>query len=195
MWARRIARRIGWTSNSLRRTSDRIEAWATAALIVAILPIGPWAAGRAATAVYRHDVRTNVYERAHRFRVPGVLMEDATWHADPTGAGQPAPDAVLVVVSWSRRNGAVQTGTAAAPVGQRAGSTVQIWVDDGGAQSAPPAQRSPQADATVAAVLTVCVLTGGFAGVRQAFRSMLNRRRLRSWQAEWRAVEPRWSRR
>jgi hypothetical protein len=195
MWVRRIVRRIGWTSSPLCRTSDRIEAWATTALIVVILSIGPWAAARAATAVYRHDLRMNVYERAHRFRVHGVLMEDAAWHADSIGYGQPTPDSVLVVVSWPRRNGAVETGTAAAPVGQRAGSTVQIWVDDGGSQSAPPAQRSPRADATGVAVLALCVLTGGFVGVRQTFRSMLNRRRLRSWQAEWLAVEPRWSRR
>jgi hypothetical protein len=110
MWVRRIVRRIGWTSSPLCRTSDRIEAWATTALVVVILSIGP-------------------------------------------------------------------------------------WVDDGGSQSAPPAQRSPRADATAAAVLAWCVLTGGFVGVRQTFRSMLNRRRLRSWQAEWLAVEPRWSRR
>jgi hypothetical protein len=195
MWARRIARRIGWTTNPLRRTSDRIEALATTGLIVAILSIGPWAAVHAATAAYRYDVRMNVYERAHRFPVQGVLMEDAAWHADPAAYGQPAPDAVLVLVSWSRRDGVVVTGTAAAPVGQRAGSTVRIWIDDGGAQSSPPAQRSPRADATVAAVLAVLLVTGGFAGVRQIVRSMLNRRRLRSWQAEWRAVEPRWSRR
>jgi hypothetical protein len=195
MWTTRIARGLGWTSNPLRRTSDRVEAWATTALIVAILLFGPWAAVHAATAVYRHDVRSNAYERAHRFSVQGVLMENATWHADSADPGQPAPDSVPTLVSWSWQNGAVKTGTAFASVGQRAGTQVQIWVDDRGALSVPPAQRSPQTDAGVAALLAVCAMSGGFAGVRRIIRWMLDRRRLRSWQSEWRAVGPRWSKR
>jgi hypothetical protein len=193
MWARRIARRLGWTRNPLRRTSDRIEAWSTAALIVVILSIGPWAAMHAATTAYRHDIKMNAYERAHRFPVQAVLLADATWHVDATDAGQAAPETVPVLVSWSWQNGVVKTGTGFAPVGQRSGSTVRIWVDDHGARSVEPAQRSPRTDATVAVALVVCVASAGFAGIRQIVRWLLDRRRLRSWQAEWRVVERRWS--
>jgi hypothetical protein len=195
MWTTRVARRLGWTRNPLRRTSDRVEGWATTALIVAILLFGPWAAVHTVTAVYRYDILTNAYERAHRFAVQGVLMEDAIWPDDAADAGQPPPDSVPVLVSWSWQNGAVKTGTAYASVGQRIGSTVQIWIDDRGAQSAAPGQRSPRTDAIVAVVLGACAVFAGFAGVRRIIRWALDRRRLRSWQAEWRAVGPRWSKR
>jgi hypothetical protein len=193
MWARRIARRTGWSHNPLRRTSDRVEAWATMVLIVAMVLIAPWLAAKAAHGTYRNDIRTTAYEEAHRFTVRAVLLEDAAWHADSTQDGRPPPDLVPTLARWSFRDGIVRTGTVLAHVGQRAGSTMVIWVDDRGVLSGPPGHRSPRTDAMLAAVLTVCAVAGGLAGVHGMIRWMLTRHRLRSWQTEWTAVDRRWS--
>ena len=196
MWARQIARRMGWSHNPLRRTSDRVEAWATMVLIAAMVLIAPWLAAKAAHATYRDDIRTTAYEEAHRYAVRAVLLEDASWQADSTDStegGGPPPDLVPTSARWSLRDGVVRTETVLAHVGQRAGSTMVIWVDDRGALSGPPGHRSPQTDAMLVAVLTLCAVAGALAGVLGIIRWMLNRHRLRSWQAEWTVIERRWS--
>jgi hypothetical protein len=193
MWARRIARRMGWSHNPLRRTSDRVEAWATMVLIVVMILIAPWLAAKAAHGMYRDDIRTTAYEEAHRFAVRAVLLEDASWYADSTEASRPPPDFVPTLARWSFPDGIVHTETVLAHVGQRAGSTMVIWVDDRGVVSGAPGHRSPWTDAMLAGVLTLCAVAGGLAGVRGVILWMLNRHRLRSWQAEWTAVERRWS--
>jgi hypothetical protein len=193
MWARQIARRTGWSHNPLRRTSDRVEAWATMVLIVAMVLIAPWLAAKAAHGTYRDDIRTTAYEEAHNFAVGAVLLEDAAWHADSTQDDRPPLDFVPTLVRWSFRDGVARTGTVLAHVGQRAGSTMVIWVDDRGVLSGPPGHRSPRMDAALAAVLTVCAVAGGLAVVHGLIRWMLTRHRLRSWQTEWTAVDRRWS--
>src|SRR4051794_22107876 len=105
MWARRIVRWMGWSRNPLRRTSDRVEAWVTMTLIVAMVLIAPGLADKAANGTYRHDVRTTAYEKAHRFAVQAVLLEDASWHADSSQDGGPPPDLEPTLVGWSFRDG------------------------------------------------------------------------------------------
>jgi hypothetical protein len=190
-----MVRRMGWTDNPLRRVSDRIESWTTTIVLLAIVLAMPWTAIRAAEATYRAEMRTNADERAHRFPVRAVLLEDASWHPGPAGGSRPPPDAVPARGRWSAPNGVAATGTILAHLGQRAGTTVDVWVDERGVLSGPPAQRSPGTDAAMVALLTALGVSGALAGLLSVARRLLNRHRMRGWQREWRAVEPFWSKR
>ena len=193
MWAGHLARRKGLEENPLRRTSDRVEAWLTLVLIAAMVLVASWAAWTAARATYRDDVRLVAYERMHRFRVEAVLLEDAPWPAAAAG-GQTAPRSVPTMARWPSPDGAIHTGTVFADAGPRAGSAVVPWVDDRGVITGPPPYRNPRMDAALAGLLAACAVVTGLAGIRWTVRRLLDRRRLRSWQTEWSAVEPRWSR-
>jgi len=49
-------------------------------------------------------------------------------------------------------------------------------------------------DAAMAAVLVLCGVGGGLAGIRRIIRWQLDRRRIRAWQLEWTTVGPGWTR-
>src|SRR6185437_12393119 len=76
MWIRRLVRGWGWGRNPLRRTTDRVEAWLTLVLVVAMLVIAPWAGSRAAHAAYRDTVRMAAWQAQHRFPVEAVVLQD-----------------------------------------------------------------------------------------------------------------------
>ena len=192
MWFLRMVRRMGWGRNPLRRTSDRIEAWASLLLMGTMLVIGPWAASHAAHAAFRNDVRATAWEMQHRFQVNAVLLQAA--RQDPGDSTSPPPENVPAVARWIGRDGTVHTGTVFADEGSRAGTSVQIWIDDYGLVSDPPGRRSAPTDAAMAAMLVLCGIAGGLAGIRQIIRWQLDRRRIRAWQVEWTTVGPGWTR-
>jgi hypothetical protein len=188
----RMIRALGWGRNPLRRTSDRIEAYLTLLLIAAAFVVGPWAASRAALATYRSDLRATAWETQHRFQVDALLLEDA--RQDPADATSPPTDDVPTSAQWTGRDALVHSGTAYVRSGTRAGTKVQIWVDDRGLQTGPPGMRSPHADAAMAAVFTLFGIAAGLAGIRRVIRWQLDRRRLRAWQLEWMTAGPGWTR-
>ena len=195
MWARRMARRLYLTRNPLRRIADRIEAWLTVLLVLVMLLVAPWAGWWAGRERYRDDMRANAWERQHRYAVAAVLLEDGSaW--DGGGADDvPPPRSVLTPARWTGPEGAVHTGRIFAGPDGRAGDTVRIWVDEHGAPAARPMHRNATTDAVVAALLLVAVLGAVLSGLRRIAIWRLDRRRLRSWQAEWMIVGPRWSHR
>ena len=193
MWIGRMVRRMGWGRNPLRRTTDRVEAWLTLVLVATMVVIAPLAVSRAAHAAYRDTIRTAAWEVQHRFQVEAVLLEDA--RQDPTGDEPPPQENIPTIARWTGRDGIVHTGTAYADNGTRAGTTIRIWIDDRGLLSGPPSRRDPRVDAAMAALLTVCGIAAGFAGIRRILRWLLDRRRMRAWQLEWMTTEPGWSRR
>jgi hypothetical protein len=195
MWARRTARRMGWTRNPLRRTSDRLEAWLTFLLIMILLLIAPWAGWWAGRERYRDDIRANDWERQHRFAVTAELLEDGSRSVGRAPDDVPAPRSVLTPARWTGPDGAVHAGRIFAGPVRKAGSTVQIWVDEHGKPATRPMHRNPILDAMVAALLLVAGLVAGLSGLRRIAISRLDRRRLRAWQAEWLIVGPRWSHR
>jgi hypothetical protein len=187
---------MAWSRNPLRRASDRIEAGVTYLLIMAMLSISPWASWSAAQATYRHDVRLTAWERQHRFPVTAVLMQDAPEPVGATDAGMPPPVAPQTAARWTGPDGVIHNGTIDVDAGMRRGSTVPIWVDDDGAVAMAPGRRSATGDAVAVAVAVVLGLAVGLGGIhRIVVVWWLDRRRLRSWQAEWLVVGPRWSHR
>jgi hypothetical protein len=196
MWNRRIVHAMPWRRAPLRRGSDKIQAWLTLVVVLAALMVAPWAAWWTASTTYGAEVRASEWEAQHIHAVAAVLVQDATTGRSPTGgAALPGPEHVPVRARWTGPDGTLRSGTLPVGVGTRAGSTVTVWVDDDGALSSPPRRRNPTLDASVAATFAVSSVIALLGGVRRVVVWRLDRRRLRSWGAEWLVVGPGWSRR
>lgn len=194
MWERRIVRRMPWRRAQLRRGSDKLQAWLTLVVIMAVLLAAPWAAWWSASTTYGAEVRASEWEAAHRRAVAAVLVQDA---AAPPAAGEalPGPEHVPAPVRWTGSDGTVRSAAVPVAVGTRAGSAVTVWVDERGALTSPPRRRNPTLDASVAATFAVTAVIVFLGGARRLVVWRLDRRRLRSWEAEWQIIGPRWSRR
>ena len=179
----------------MRRRSDRIEAWVTFAVVMTILLIAPLAGWWAGRESYRQDVRTNDWERQHRFSVTAVLLQDATATEVAVGDAAVAATVVRTPARWTDPRGLSHSGMVFAGIGAKAGDTVPVWVDDAGAVAGAPGGRNPGMDATVPAVLAAFSVAAVLAALRRLVVWRLDRRRLQSWQAEWAVVGPRWSHR
>jgi hypothetical protein len=193
MWIRRTVRGMGWGRNPLRRTTDRVEAWLTLVLVAVTLVVAPLAASRVAHEAYRDTVRAAAWESQHLFQAEAVLLQDA--RQGPAGDEPTPQENVPAIARWTDRDGIVHTGTAYTANGTRAGTTISIWIDDRGLLSGPPSRRQPRVDAAMAAILTVCGIAVGLAGIRRIMHCLLDRRRMRAWQLEWMTTGPGWSRR
>ena len=191
----RIARRMPWSRVTLRRRSDRIQAWLTLTLILGALVGAPWVAWWVAGTTYRDEVRAGAWERQHHHPVAAVLTQDASGRAGPGGDVPPAPARVSAPAYWTGPDGLTHAGVVTVEVGTRSGSTVSIWIDDHGSLVTAPRRRNPVLGATIAGTLTLVASAALLSGVRRVVVWRLDRRRLRSWEAEWRIVGPLWSRR
>src|SRR5262249_35331921 len=130
----RVARRLGFDHNPLRRPSDLIEAWLLPAVIAVFLIVSPLLVGAASAWVHNENPAAQPAERSwHRVTavllqaVPGPLMSDnganswITWTpARWTAGGRP------------------HVGQVPAVAGSSAGSTVPVWLDRAGNVQAPP---------------------------------------------------------
>jgi hypothetical protein len=195
MWERRIVRRMPWRRAPLRRGSDKLQAWLTLAMIMTALVAAPWVAWWTASTTYGAEVRAAEWEVAHRRTVAAVLTQDAA--AGPPAAGEalPGPEYTPAPVRWTDPDGTVRSAKVAVAVGTRAGSAVTVWVDEHGALTSPPRRRNPTLDASVAATFAATAVLALLGGARRIVVWRLDRRRLRSWEAEWQIVGPGWSRR
>jgi hypothetical protein len=188
-------RRWAGRRNPLRRSSDRIEAFVTFVLLAMMLMIAPWVAWSIAGQTYRGDVRATEWDRAHRFPATAELLRDAPGPEQQTGDAIPAQPARGTLARWTGPDMSVHTGLVLADFGSRQGSTVPIWIDDHGAPTGSPKQRSPKMDAAMASLLTLAVLGALLFGAHRLVVWRLDRRRMRAWQQEWLEVEPRWTHR
>jgi hypothetical protein len=188
----RLARRLGFDRNPLRRGSDRVEAVLRLVLILLVvvaIPVAAVAAGRWADHFALHRAQI---QRAANHQVTAVLLEDAP------GTGVPDPytsvQTAWVPARWQPPGEPPRTGQVLALVGARKGSTVQTWVDSSGAVTDPPLERRVIVGDVWLAVMATCLmslLVLLVAGV--LVRRVLDRQRLRAWEAEWRASGPLWS--
>jgi len=188
----RCARRLGFDRNPLRRGTDRIETVIRLAALILFLvgvPVVTYIAGLQADHLALRQAHA---QQAADHEVTAVLLNQAP----PTGIPDPYTSIQLtwVLARWQLPGGPVRTGEVLAAAGARAGSTVQVWVDRSGAiTSSPPNERVIAGDVCVAAVtacLVACLLVLGSSALA---RRALDRRRLRAWDAEWRATGPLWS--
>ena len=188
----RLARWLGIDRNPLRRGTDRVEA----ALRLVVILLAVVAVPAAAVAVGRwadHDARHRAQaQMAVDHQVTAVLLRDAP------AIGTPDPytsvQTAWVPARWQPPGQSPRTGEVLALVGARKGSTVRTWIDPSGAITDPPLGHRVVVGDVWLAVMATCLLSWLLllaAGVLA--RRGLDRRRLRAWEAEWRASGPLWS--
>jgi hypothetical protein len=188
----RLARWLGFDRNPLRRGTDRVEAALRVVLILLIMvavPIAAVVVGRWADHDALHRAQA---QRAADRQVTAVLLEDspATGVPDPYTNVQTA----WVTARWQPPGQPPRTGQVLALTGAHKGSTVRTWVDPSGAVTEPPLDHRIVVGDVWLAVMTTCFMSSLLllaAGVLA--RRVLDRRRLRAWEAEWRASGPLWS--
>jgi len=175
--------------NPLRRTLDRVEAAIVAGLAIAFLAGAPVAAVTAAHLAAALGARTAQAQRSWH-QLPGVLLADVPG----SGYGRSGP---VAPARWAAPGWGARTGTVAAPPGARAGSTVLVWVDASGHLATAPPLRLAQVNeqAVLAAAAAVVALGYLLSSAGLLAYGLLGRRRLAAWDADWRATEPRWTRR
>jgi len=178
----------GWwpDRNPLRRRCDRAEAAIVTVLVAAFLAGAPLMALAAGRQAQGSGPRPGHAQPAGWHQVPAVLRT-ATIHRF---APSPAP----AWAQWTAPGGVKHTGRVLAPAGFAAGAVVPVWVDAAGRLAGPPAQSAQQdsralADGMVAVLLLAELLWG--AGL--AACGAVDRRRWAAWDAEWRAIGPKWS--
>lgn len=209
-------RKIGLDGNPLRRTSDRVEAWFTVLLLVALVLVMPYAAWRAGRVSYTAGVRTERVEQAHRYRTEAVLLPNpdtgGTPAANPGGAagddppagadsdaaaparGSAADSRVRAYAQWTGVDGSEHHGFVPVAAPAQPGTRVPVWTDAAGDIVGPPQRRSETViDAATVAVVTAAVVAGLLAAVRVVVRRALDAHRLARWQEAWWQYEPRWT--
>ncbi len=187
----RCARWLGLDRDPLRRRTDRIEAamrLATVILLLVAVPLLCIAVGQLAAHLAQRQAHA---QAATERQVTAVLLQGVRpgHTADPYSSVQMS----MARARWQPPGQPSRSGQILAPVGARAGSIVTIWVDAAGAVTGPP--DTGVIDAAVAvAVVNTCLAAGLILLVSNWLaRRALERRRLSEWDAEWRAIGPRWT--
>jgi hypothetical protein len=188
----RLARWLGIDRNPLRRGTDRVEAALRLVMIllaVVAVPAAAVAAGQWADHYALHRAQA---QRAVNHQVIAVLLEDAP------ASGIPDPytnvQTSWVPARWQPPDRPPRTGEVLVLAGAHKGSTVRTWIDPSGAVTGPPLDHRVLVGDVWLAVVATCLLSWMLllaAGV--LVRRVLDRRRLRAWEAEWRANGPLWS--
>ena len=114
----------------LVRTTDRIEALVLVLTVVVSLPAAPVAA---AVGTEVHDSRHHIYaEQAHTRHAVAATVTDV-----PASQQVLRTSMITVPPRWSAA-GAERTGTVKAPSPAKTGDSIEIWVDNEGAQVPAP---------------------------------------------------------
>jgi len=188
----RFARRLGVDRNPLRRRTDRIEAvirLATMILLLAAVPLAMITAGRQADHLALSQVHA---QQVADHQVTAVLLQQAP----ATGVPNPYSSVQMttVLARWQPPGQVPRTGQVPAPVGAGPGSTVSVWLNASGTvTSAPPDHQTIVGNVLIAAFWTGLVTILLVLGASALTRRILDRHRMRAWDAEWRATGPRWS--
>jgi hypothetical protein len=180
-----------WRRNTLKRRSDRVEAWVV--LVVGVLlwlgaPVAGAVAGWTLTA---HAPRPG----ADWHRVTAVAVQDAPT-APATGWTAVATDSTKVrtEVRYTLPDGGpARTGEAAVPAGTATGQHVKVWLDGHGAlRNDPSDPAQTQARAVVFGLMAATVLGLLALGLQSLIVLVINRRRAVALDREWAEVGPRW---
>jgi hypothetical protein len=189
-----LARRAGLDANPLRRGSDRAEAWLRIGLVLVFLLASPLAAIGLGKLTNAASVSAARAQAAHERLVTAVLLDKVARAADDPLYG--ASGLVWARARWTAPDGQPRVGEVPAQIGSKPGQTESIWVDTAGQVTYPPIGESQIASRVIAVVaLTPAALGILLLIVLWLAKSVLDRRRLKDWAAEWSTVEPRWTKR
>ncbi len=203
----RLSRPVRWVRgimpdrNPVRRAVDRAEVAIMASLLVAFAVLAPVAASLAegwasppsrATAVAGGSGRPLARASAPSAGAGRHLIRAELLTGVPRLGPRVVPLGIrpLAVARWTWPAGVRHTGQVVAPPGSRPGTVVMVWVDSAGHLAAPPAQPVTRDQAAMAGVL---VLGAVLAAAAWLAHWLIDRRRMAGWDAQWRAMGPRWS--
>jgi hypothetical protein len=188
----RLTRWLGFDRNPLRRGSDRVEGALRLVMIILVVVAVPAAAVAVGRWADHYALHWAQVQRAVNYQVTAVLMQDAR------GTGTPDPytsvHTAWVPARWQPPGQPPRTGEVLAMVGARKGSTVRTWIDPSGAVTDPPMEHRVVVGNVWLAVMMTCLVSWVLLlAAGMLARRALDRRRLRAWEAEWRASGPQWS--
>lgn len=187
---RRVASRLGWDHNPLRRGVDRIEAATMSALLAIFLIGGPALAVVAGRLADSAGLREQRAEQSWYQRPATLLASAGMQLGDSTDL-----DTAWVLARWTARDGQQRTGLVATTLDARAGERVDVWLTADGRLTHPPLSAADVRDQVTFTVLSLlmglALVLAVTAGLLQV---MFSRRRMAGWQRDWDAVGPLWSR-
>jgi hypothetical protein len=184
-WLRRV-RGLWPDRNPLRRHCDRAESAIVTVLLAVFLAGAPLMALAAGQWAQDSGPRTGHAHLARRHQVPAVLHTATIQRY----AGSEA----TAWAQWTAPGTVKHTGQVLAPAGFAAGAVVTVWVDAAGRLAGPPAQPEQQdSHALAGGMVAVLLLAELLWGAGLAARGVVDRRRLAAWDAEWRAIGPKWT--
>jgi len=179
-----------WRRNTLKRRSDRVEAWVVLVIGVLLWLGAPVAGAVAGWTLTAHAPRPG----ADWHRVTAVAVQDASpvpvagWTAVGTDGGH-----VRTLVRWTPPGGTPHTGQAEVPAGTQAGRQVPVWLDGHGAlRDNPSDPAQTQARAVVFGLMVSAVLVLVVLGLRGLALLTINHWRATALEREWAQVGPRW---
>jgi hypothetical protein len=177
--------------NPLRRTSDRVESYLLAGLLVAALAGAPFAAKAASHAAYAGALRAEQAQLATKHQTRAVL----TRPAGSDDSTYTLSTAVLAQATWTSATGVRQTGDVLALAGSPKGTAVTIWTDAQGNLTSPPLQLSQVAgQADVAALGAIVAIVALYLCATGVVRYVMYRRRMAAWDADWAVTAQTWNR-
>ncbi|MER5962095.1 hypothetical protein [Streptomyces sp. NPDC002057] len=188
-----------WRHNSLRRTTDLVEAWVAftaLVLLCVVVPLTGWAAGASAHDSLQRAVRT---QQEQRVPTTARVLRPADRPASGARTADAAGEERLrrsVVAEWIAPDGTARTGTVTTARRNSApGATFPLWTDrDGHPVTAPMHADTARAHAVIAG-LTAALLVGLLVETvrRLAVRRVVLLRYARLDRA-WAAAGPDWGR-
>jgi hypothetical protein len=185
-----IATRSGFDRNPMRRTTDRVEAWISLALIFLFAALTPAVSWYAWHTAYQMGMRVERAQQIERHRTSARLLTPASYQRTTIAQG---PFVMASMAEWKGADGTPRTGVLLVNPGARAQSVQPIWTDDAGRIVGRPQRHSATvADAALAAGVTAIVLTSVLGAIRILVRRRLDRHRLDQWQSEWQRIGPAW---
>ena len=188
----RLARWLGFDRNPLRRDTDRVEAALRLVMIILVVLAVPAASVATGRWAYHYALSQAQAQMAVNHQVTAVLLRDAP----ATGVPDPytSVETTWVPARWQPPGQPPRTGEVLAVAGAHKGSTVRTWIDPSGAVTDPPLDhRAVVGDVWLAVTATLLVSGLLLLAAGALTRRVLERRRLRAWEAEWRASGPLWS--
>jgi hypothetical protein len=159
-----------------------------AVLFVVFFAAAPFVSQACGSSVHAFAERVQRAQQASWHQVPAVLLKPAR-----SGVGADFPEAPA---RWTAPDGNVVAGDVLVTPDAAAGTTVRVWVTREGQLTKPPLQDSQvSGQAQLASVLGVVGLAIALTLAGALVRRALDKRRMASWDAEWLATGPRWTRR
>jgi hypothetical protein len=177
-----------WRRNPLRRREDVLEAWVLLVVWLVVAVAAPLAGVLGA----RLSAHAAAQQRAERYPVTATLLEDGSGSSGSTGL---AGGRATATVRWTTADGIRHTGRSLVDQGLGAGARLTLWTDRRGRlTSAPPTATRIAVDSAFTGVASSVAVVAVTAAGAHGVGVVLDRRRRRAWEADWRQLGSRWGR-